>query len=152
MYDWWSSLKLIREQLHWGIWWWFLFSIRLFCFLDILSCLSDPNLEISPLICWEWKPNILDTERIDNSYWMMPMNAEWSLRGDMPSSFDDSVEVDGRKTWYQSCSKFSGSVEAGVLTNRDRPFSVFTWDHGGVEGNQTSLLKPYWISHEHSHG
>ena len=48
----------------------------------------------------------------------------------MLSSFALSVELDGGRT-------------------SDYPYSVFNYEYVGVVGNQTSLLRPSWISHQH---
>ena len=120
-----------------GIW-------RLFCFLEILSCWVYSNLEMMYLICQDWMPNIIHSEQIETTYWIMPMNSECILWGDMlsfsaksdkmdrgPWSFlDKSVEVDGGKTWYWPC-------------------SVLTWDAVGMKVKQPSLLRPSGRSQHH---
>ena len=67
--DGYNNFNRILEQRADFIFW----SVFLFL-LKILSCWSDSNLEMRYIICWCWTPNIMDAERMDTSYWIMPVN------------------------------------------------------------------------------
>ena len=76
-----------------------MFSIILFFFLDILSCWEDINLDMNSLIFWEWMPNIMDADQMETSSLIMLINSEWIIRGGIPSSFAESVDVEGQNNW-----------------------------------------------------
>ena len=129
----WFFLNWSRSQPHHGIWCWLMFSIILFFFLDILSCWEDINLDMNSLIFWEWMPNIMDADQMETSSLIMLINSEWIIRGGIPSSFAESVDVEGQNNWTW-------------------PYSIFDWDSMRMEENHLSLLRPSWMSLKHGGG
>ena len=91
VYDCCPILNKIRTLYHQEIWWYLIVSIRIFLFLETMSCWLDSNLEMRSLIFIVWTPTFYNSDLMKTSSCMTVINAEYILWWDMLGYFVESV-------------------------------------------------------------